>query len=214
MTAPDTILRSIELRADPVTREIIDIADGIERLMGNRELYSRMLRRFRRDYAEAALPIRTALADDDIVAAHRMVHTLKGAAGMIGAHRLLARAAQLEHAIRTNAPDQREHLASLSPEFDRVLQLLDILLEGSPPPGMPVQVPERLLLGDDALLSRLMELLSNGDGAAVDLLEESGASLRVILGEARLKRVMTAANAFDFDGALAAIGETSGGSGI
>ncbi|HEU4777512.1 MAG TPA: Hpt domain-containing protein [Telluria sp.] len=204
----------IELRADPVTRDIIDVADGIERLMGNRELYARMLRRFRREYQDATLPIRTALGDQDKRTAHRLVHSLKGAAGMIGAHRLQQRASVLEQAIRTEAADQRELLASLTPEFQRVLLLLDVLLDGKPPEGMPVQVPSRPLLEDAALLNRLMQLLTDGDGAAVDLLEESSASLRVILGEATLLRVAEAINDFDFDEALEVLGETSAGSGI
>lgn len=204
----------IELRADPVTRDIIDVADGIERLMGNRELYARMLRRFRREYQDATLPIRTAMGDQDKRTAHRLVHSLKGAAGMIGAHRLQQRASVLEQAIRTDSADQREMLASLTPEFQRVLLLLDVLLEGKPPEGLPVQVPSRPLLEDSALLNRLMELLSDGDGAAVDLLEESSASLRVILGDATLQRVTEAVNEFDFDEALVVLGETSAGSGI
>ena len=214
MTTDSTSNDLIELRADPVTRDIIDVADGIERLMGNRDLYARMLRRFRREYQDATLPIRTAIADQDKRTAHRLVHSLKGAAGMIGAHRLQERASQLENAIRTEASDQRELLASLTPEFQRVLLLLDVLLEGSPPAGVAVQVPSRPLLEDSALLNRLMELLSNGDGAAVDLLEESSASLRVILGEATLQRVAEAINDFDFDEALEVLGETSAGSGI
>ncbi|SHH68173.1 Hpt domain-containing protein [Massilia sp. CF038] len=209
-TSPD----KIELRADPVTRDIVDVADGIERLMGNRDLYARMLRRFRREYQDSTLPIRTALAAHDKNLAHRLVHSLKGAAGMIGAHRLQERASQLEQAIRTDSDDQRELLASLTPEFQRVLLLLDVLLEGSPPPGMPVQVPSRPLMEDAALLSHLMELLSHGDGAAIDLLEESSASLRVILGDAALQRVSEAIHEFDFDEALEVLGETSGGSGI
>lgn len=204
----------IELRADPVTRDIIDVADGIERLMGNRDLYARMLRRFRREYQDATLPIRTAMADQDKRTAHRLVHSLKGAAGMIGAHRLQQRASMLEQAIRTESDDQRELLASLTPEFQRVLLLLDVLLEGKPPAGMEVQVPSRPLLEDSALLNRLMQLLSDGDGAAVDLLEESNASLRVILGDATLTRVTEAVNDFDFDEALVVLGETSAGSGI
>lgn len=205
---------TIELRADLVTRDTIDVNDGIERVMGNRELYARMLRRFRNDYQQGALPIRTALSDNDPILAHRLVHTLKGASGMVGAHRLHARASALEQAIRTNAADLRETLASLTPEIEKVLSLLDILLDGSPPPGMPVHVPARPLLGDAALLARLVELLSNGDGAAVDLLEESGASLNVILGEARLAQVAEAVRQFDFEAALDALGETACGHGI
>lgn len=214
MTSRDNPLELIELRADPVTRETIDVNDGIERVMGNRDLYSRMLRRFRNDYQEGVLPIRSALAADDKMLAHRLVHTIKGASGMIGARRLHLRACQLEEAIRTEAADQREMLASLAPEFDKVLQLLDVLLDGSPPSGVPVQVPQRALLGDAALLARLIELLSDGDGGAVDLLEESHASLKVILGDDMLERVAAAVNGFRYDEALSALGETAPGSGI
>jgi HPt (histidine-containing phosphotransfer) domain-containing protein len=214
MTSDTNSQESIELRADPVTRDTLDVNDGIERVMGNRDLYSRMLRRFRNDYQEGVLPMRTARARDDQLRAHRLVHTIKGASGMIGAHRLHQRACELEEAIRTEAGDQRELLASLTPEFDRVLQLLDVLLDGSPPSGVAVHVPQRQLLGDAALLARLIELLSNGDGGAVDLLEESHASLKVILGDAMLERVAAAVNGFRYEEALRALGETAYGSGI
>lgn len=214
MTSTSHLPEVTQLRADPVTRDTLDVNDGIERVMGNRDLYSRMLRRFRSDYQDGVLPIRTALASNDKALAHRMVHTIKGASGMIGAHRLHLRACQLEEAIRMGAADQRELLASLSPEFDRVLHLLDVLLDGSPPPGMAVHVPQRPLLGDAALLARLIELLSNGDGAAVDLLEQSHASLHVILGDATLERVAAAVNGFRYEEALSALGETAHGSGI
>ena len=101
---PDTI----ELRADLVTRDTIDVNDGIERVMGNRELYARMLRRFRNDYEQGALPIRTALSDNDPILAHRLVHTLNRAAGLVGADRLHARDSAHEEAIRTNAGDLRQ----------------------------------------------------------------------------------------------------------
>jgi HPt (histidine-containing phosphotransfer) domain-containing protein len=205
---------SIELRADAVTRDTIDVNDGIERVMGNRDLYARMLRRFRNDYRDGALPIRTAMAQNNTQLAHRMVHTIKGAAGMIGAHRLHLRACHLEEALRTGAPGQREALASLGPEFERVLQLLDVLLDGSPPTGMPVHVPSRPLLGDAALLAHLIELLTNGDGAAVDLLDASGPSLKVILGEAILERVAAAVHGFRYQEALSALGDTAYGAGI
>lgn len=203
----------IELRADAVTRDTIDVNDGIERVMGNRVLYARMLRRFHNDYRDGALPIRTAIARHDDALAHRIVHTVKGAAGMIGAHRLLERATELEQSMRTGAAGQRETLASLTTEFDKVLHLLDVLLDGSPPPGMPVQVP-RTLLADAALYARLVELLSQEDSAVLGLLEEAKASLWVILGEPALARVVAAAEKLRYGEALAALGETAHGAGI
>lgn len=204
----------VELRSDAVTRETIDVVDGLERVMGNRPLYSRMLRRFRDDYREGALPIRLAVATGDLAAAHRIVHTLKGAAGMIGAHRLFDLASQLEESLRTQSLDLREKLASLITEFARVIQLLEVLLDGRPPSGVEVHVPSRPLLNDAALSGRLLELVANRDGGAVDLLDASGASLRVILGDETLGRVRAALEQFDYEGALEALGETAIGHGI
>lgn len=203
-----------ELRADPVTRDTIDVNDGIERVMGNRDLYARMLRRFRNDYKDGALPIRTALAAGDAVLAHRMVHSLKGASGMIGAHRLHARAGELEEALRLEEGDFRSILASLISDMEKVLQLLGVLLEGSPPPGMPVHLPMRTLRGDAALLDRLIEALTKHDEGAMALLAQSSASLHVILGEATLTRVSDAVANGDFQQALLALGETACGQGI
>lgn len=200
MTAP------IELRSDAITRDTIDINDGIERLMGNRELYGRMLRRFRKDQQRGIEPICEALAAGDMILAHRLVHTLKGATGMIGAQRLHAHACDLEQAIRTET-DTQDAVAQLRQEFEKVIQLLDVLLTGSPPEGVPVAVPHKPLLDDRLLIARLIELLASGDGAAIDLLEETDASLRVILGAETLAQVAAAVQEFDFEGALVALGE-------
>ncbi len=205
---------SEELRSDALTRETIDVVDGLERVMGDRELYARMLRRFHDTYQDGALPIRLALAEGDKVLAHRIVHTLKGAAGMIGARPLFHRTSLLEEAIRTDAADLREKLASLTPELARVIHLLEVLLDGRPPQGVEVHVPSRPLLSDAALFERLLQLVTNRDGGAVDLLEEFSTSLRVILGEEALGRVTEAVKHFDYEAALDVLGETMHGHGI
>lgn len=203
-----------ELRADQVTRDTIDVNDGIERVMGNRDLYGRMLRRFRSDYQDGALPIRTALGADNMVLAHRMVHTLKGAAGMIGAHRLHARATELEESLRLENGEFRTQLASLVTEIEKVLQLLNVLLDGSPTPGMPVQIPDVHPLGDSALLDRLTETLSRRDPDSMSLLQASRARLLVIVGADVLQRVHAAVVQQDYERALRALGETVCGQGI
>ncbi|MDM5181816.1 Hpt domain-containing protein [Massilia sp. DJPM01] len=199
----------VELRPDAATRAVIDMADGIDRIMGNRDLYARMLLRFRSDYAHGAVPIGAALAAGDAILAHRLAHTLKGAAGMIGAHRLHQQACTLELAIRTDPPAQQAALNALMGSFDKVLHLLDQVVAGSAPGGFALEMPQRPLMQDPVLLARLVELLIDADGAAVDLLGESGASLRVILGDARLARVTKAVNDFDFEGALRALRQTA-----
>jgi HPt (histidine-containing phosphotransfer) domain-containing protein len=198
-----------ETRSPPGTEraqsDIVDVADGIDRIMGDRALFVRMLARFRGEYGEGAAPILAALAAGDRTVAHRRVHTLKGAAGMIGARRLHGLASDVEVAIRTDAPNEADAVAQLAPEFALVHQVLDRLLAAGIMASPPRNGPPKPLLHDGALLARLVELLVAGDGAAVDLLEESAASLQVILGESRLRQVTTAVNEFDYDSALQAL---------
>ena len=195
----------IELRADAVTREIIDVAEGIDRVMGDRELYARMLKRFRSDYGNTVFPIRNALLIHNITLAHRAVHTLKGAAGMIGAHQVAERASALERILRTGSDGAAAAIDALDQALAQALQVLAILTEGKPPSGVPLAVPNRALPEDGALLLQLRVLLTAGDGAAVDLVEEAAASLRAILGAANHAQLAAAVGEFDFEVALRAL---------
>lgn len=209
MTTADSPASKIEFHASAATRGIIDTGDGIDRVMGNRALYARMLTRFRGDYAAGAAPIRNALAKGDQVLAHRIAHTLKGTAGMIGAHRLHNHACALEIALRTGSGAEAVALDALAPALERALEVAGTLLTGVPPAPAP-DATTRSLLPDSALLAKLVELLLDGDGAAIDLLEETAASLKVILGDARMAEVVAAANAFDYERALLALRRTAG----
>lgn len=194
-----------ELRADAVTREIIDVADGIDRVMGDRELYTRMLKRFRSDYGNTVSPIRNALLTNNTALAHRAVHTLKGAAGMIGAHQVAERANALERILRTGSDGAEAAIDALDQALARAMQVLAILTEGRPPSGVPLAVPNRALPDDGALLLQLRVLLAAGDGAAVDLVDQAAASLRAILGAANYAQLAAAVGEFDFEVALRAL---------
>jgi HPt (histidine-containing phosphotransfer) domain-containing protein len=200
----DYIPSTIELRADPAAREVVDVGDGIDRVMGDRDLYARMLRRFRKDYSDGDRPIRVALAAGDRALAHRLSHTLKGAAGMIGARPLHQAASALETALRTASGSEASCLNALTPVLSRVIAVLDMLLSDSPPAVVQAQLPDTAM-ADPALLAQLLDLLMNGDGAAIDLLDESEPGLRMILGDAQFEVVAAAANEFDYERALGAL---------
>ncbi len=99
------IAPSPALPAEPMLDLIpgLDTADGLRRLMGKREAYVGLLRRFSMGQAETAREIRTALADGRGADAERGAHTLKGVAGSIGALQLQREAAEVEAALRHGA---------------------------------------------------------------------------------------------------------------
>jgi two-component system sensor histidine kinase/response regulator len=176
----------------------IDYANGAARLMGDAALFARVLVRFRKEYRHAADAIRGALAAGDVQLAQRLVHTLKGAAGMIEAVPLRDQALALEQALRQGG-DPVPQLARLERALERVLRELAAAESVS-----PATAPARVRDGECGnALARLRLLLEDGSGDAVDLVQNAAASLTRELGEDRYRNLAAAIEVFDFDRALA-----------
>jgi HPt (histidine-containing phosphotransfer) domain-containing protein len=177
--------------------------------MGDAPLFARVLARFRNEYRETAAGIRLALDAGDSALALRLVHTLKGAAGMIEARPLRSAAQALEQMLRHGAdtpharPAQLAQLAQLEQALGQVLQELDAAAASMAParPKAPA-APASPAAGRDAR-ARLFKLLDDGNGDAVDLVREAEAALMDELGEESYGRLAAAIESFDFDGALA-----------
>jgi len=182
------------------SRPAIDYANGAARLMGDAGLFARVLVRFRKEYRQAADTIRGALAAGDVELAQRLAHTLKGAAGMIEAVPLREAALALEQALR-HGGDPAPHLARMERALERVLGEL-AAVESVPP------APALAMLRDGEYgnaLGRLRTLLEDGNGDAVDLVQEAAASLTRELGQERYRNVAAAIEVFDFERALALV---------
>ena len=182
----------------------LDHAGGIARLMGDAALFARVLVRFRNDYRHTAAAIRNALARGDTALALRLVHTLKGAAGIIEAVPLSRAAQALEEVLRSGAGDAGLHQARLAQALDRVLLELDAAaalpaaVQACTAPASPGASIEQ-----EDIVRRLARLLDEGNGEAVDLVREATAALTARLGEQRYRRLADTIEAFDFNGALA-----------
>ena len=96
-SAKASVANSTEL---PESIAGIDIQLGLRRVLGKKERYLSMLRKFHAGYGETVTELRSALASQQWELAGRLVHTVKGVAGNIGATPLQACASDLELAIR------------------------------------------------------------------------------------------------------------------
>lgn len=191
---------------------VLDTAEATARVLGDGGLYLRMVRRFHHDHPAAARPIREALACADLDLAHRLAHTLKGSAGMIGAHHLQHCAAVLEQRLRRDgAQADNRDLAMLEAALAQVLVAIECLLEGAVvgevAPAVAAPLAPHGIAGPlmPLLLKQLVELLDTGDGAAIDLLEQAGPGFKATLGALAFSEVMLATHAFDFEAALASL---------
>ena len=186
------------------TRQRLDVEEGLDRLMGERALYLQILRRFLLDHRDACARIGSLLARQLEAQAQMAAHSLKGSAGLIGAQLVHDQAVVLENAIASGA-----NAALLLPQLEVLLReactsIDNLLLEQGDQvaPGEACVIDPAHLR---ALIEELMELLRDGDGAAIDLVEKSAPVLAAALGVPTFQMVAAAAHAFDFESALDAL---------
>nr|WP_315400896.1 Hpt domain-containing protein [uncultured Duganella sp.] len=183
--------------------QILQQETGLQQLMGDRALYRQILRRFRQRYADSVAQARAELAAGDAVGAQRAIHTLKGAAGMIGARQVYLLATALEPAVAGPAAACAAPLAQLEQALRRLMEAIDATLatpDADDTPAPCVHPPETRML-----VQHLARLLEEGDGAAIDVLEHSATVLAASLGVAVFQEVTEAAHQFDFEAALAVL---------
>jgi polar amino acid transport system substrate-binding protein len=126
-TIPDDILAKRRQKAAekdeqlPLDMPGIEAETGLVRAGGNRALYVDLLAKFNRDFADATSQIQSALNGGEHELAQRLVHTVKGVSGSIGALDLENAASELDTAIRQEATSCLENLLS---QFDTALNIV------------------------------------------------------------------------------------------
>jgi two-component system sensor histidine kinase/response regulator len=119
----------------------LDVARGLQRMLGNQRLYLELLQGFCESQEAACTEMLQGYRRGDLVLVERLAHTLKGLAGNIGAERLQNQSATVEALARDHgsAHDMDAQLTHLS----QALKSLLLAVEASVPafPGTSASRP-------------------------------------------------------------------------
>ena len=193
--------------------QVLQVETGLQQLMGDHALYRQILRRFRQRYQDSAEQARTELLAGDTATAQRTVHTLKGAAGMIGAQQVYLLALALEPMFAGPPAQCIGPLAQLEQLLRALMGAIDAELAAEPRSeqrATPVAQHAGSRPETRMLVQHLARLLEEGDGAAIDVLEHSATVLAGSLGVEVFQEVTEAAHQFDFEAALAVLQAAQG----
>jgi two-component system, sensor histidine kinase and response regulator len=188
----------------PALSEIVglDFADGLNRVAGNMRLYRSLLGQFADQQADTVSAIRASLAREDFASADRLIHTLKGVSGNLGAKPLSELAAELERSLRDrNARPLEAGLSAVASELARLVAAIrNALAAGAA--DAPLRAsdsdPEETL----KLLKQLKQMLANDDGAALDYLLQARERIGGAISDAELDFLQKTVGDFDFPTAL------------
>jgi HPt (histidine-containing phosphotransfer) domain-containing protein len=187
---------------------IFDYAGGLRNAGWDEGLYGKLLRDFRENHQSDHGEIKSALEGGNYTTAHRLAHTLKSTAGLIGAPRLRRIAGEVEKALsEENIPGAVHHLPELEAELSVLMEELSGRLEApgslapgsvAPPVNRVIEKPEDKVVV--SLADKLIPLLRSGNTAVLDM----GPELQTIAAGAGEKGKLLAGQIedFEFNGAL------------
>ncbi len=178
----------------------LNTAQGLSVVRGDTAKYLDLLNRFVDAHADDMARVAASLDAGDDVTARRVVHTLIGTAGTLGAERLAKLAAIVQeklhgsHGMPISADDIR-------PEMDAVSYALITLAAALPTPiVVPVQAdispPDQETL--QKVLDALATLLAQSDTTALTLLEDNAGLLRAAWG-VEFDKIALQIRQFDFE---------------
>ena len=183
----------------PLDVDGIDVKVALKQTGGNRKRYEALLRRFAQQQAGTADEIRKALSMGDAATAERAAHSLKGAAGTLGAIRLSEAAAKAETAIKTGRGIDAA-LTSLFANLGAAVGAIraslpeEVLTNGGGSARDPATVVEPL--------TQLKQLLESDDGEAGDFIIDARSKLSGVLTPAEIETLSELVGDFNFEAAL------------
>ncbi|MEW6219022.1 MAG: response regulator [Thermodesulfobacteriota bacterium] len=151
-----------ETGLDVAAPAVLDRKVGLRRVAGNEALYGEILGKFHRDYRDAISRLRAALDGGEREEARRIVHTVKGLAGTIGATALQQAAADLDAVLKQGqGPDTSRPVATFAAALETLLATLApgaaALTAAARQPALPGDARQLA-----ALLAELGPLLETG----------------------------------------------------
>ncbi|MES2948614.1 MAG: response regulator [Pseudomonadota bacterium] len=179
--------------------DIVDTSAGLRRMAGNQAAYRSVLAQFAEHHHGAADALRGLLAAQDRAGAERLLHTIKGVAGNLGAHAVSVSAAALESALALGALDTAA-IAEFEAQLRTTLEAIAAWLALASEPAL--KVVDGAAASAEAVRqvrAQLARYLAEDDGEAVAYLADHTSTLRQAMGEEKFARLEKAVQNFDFD---------------
>jgi two-component system sensor histidine kinase/response regulator len=190
-----------ELLARLATIPDLDLATGLRLVDGNLSRYLRILVLFAEGHRSDVQQLSALTGQNDLGAAERIAHALKGVSGNIGALPIHALTSTLDAALKQgDGVAAHDALIPLANRLPKLIDSLQTVLADAPHPSVAAaveQTPEQR-----QMIQELIGQLESGDSRARHILAAQRVRFEAILGSERYTSVKQAIQRFDYPEAL------------
>jgi two-component system, sensor histidine kinase and response regulator len=188
----------------PTTMESVDLKAGLRNVADNQKLYREIVGRFVVDYGDVVSRLRHGVLNGEREETGRLIHTLKGVLGTLGARAAAAAAGMIDEAWRSGAFDD-SGLDAMETELNIALNSFAMLWSSDAPPVVKASNAGASEIHDgkrvNLVIQELMTLLEQGDTDADKLSADLQAALSGTPFEAEIVRLRGQIGTFQFDAA-------------
>jgi len=196
-----------DLRARLAAIADLDMVAGLGRMSGNLASYRRILALFADGHDADAQQLTALIGQDELDAAEKLSHGLKGAAGNVGALPIHVLAAALNTALkRADRPAAEAALTPLAERLPALITALQAALKEAP---QQIVVATEQSAEQAQMIKEMLALLDAGDSRARHLLAAQRADLEAALGSDKFAAVERAVQRFDYTEGMRLLKEQS-----
>ena len=180
----------------------LNVQEALQRLLGNEELYQKLLQEFALDQETAVTAAQEAMLQENWEVAVRTAHTLKGSAANLGAMALSKAVAQLEMALRGKdaTPDLFQQAQE---ELQRVLSSIQEAWPSKATEESAQEAGEEAWLQAEPELGELRRLLGEFDSEAEEYFQAHKKSWAPLFDAMEFSRLEQLLRRFELEDALA-----------
>ena len=162
---PIIVLEDFSQENKDSEHSILDLSVGLQRLNGNEKLYKNLLNDFYRDFSSIIEDIQEAVNVGHLDVVERVLHTLKGVAGNLGAKAVFQATVVLETVVKDGLSNVwPHHLAQFESVLKATLEEIEKQREWvACPTILPEDKPEIEWEECSRLLAKMDRLLEEGD---------------------------------------------------
>jgi len=179
-----------ESEADIPEIDGIDTDVGLHHILGDRRKYSLMITRFIDIHHNSSSEILSALELGNIQKAISLVHTLRGAAGHIGAIRLQKESEKMEEQLRRGKIPEKENQQQFFSILDRLIESIETSLDSGKDSSR------------SSLFDELEEKIRNSDESIMVFMNEHLGVFSRRTDKTHLDKIKRALERWDYDQAL------------